>query len=299
MDISNFCEILENKYNYSNELMNCLKKIIPALITYYGEDKKNIIFESLLDCEIHIQKENEDYNEYLKLYFETDKDWDLTFLGGAFYEYNFNIENNKIKRKDIIYICSGKWIYTPFNFDDVDNLAMVVHEICHLIKSYGYTKVDEKHLILSSGLNKDFIEYDERYKQFKIVKSINYGLEEALNINDEEKIVSIILGKEYKYNNGYGDLISIGRTLMECKCLSDLIRFSQFLHDDSWMNYFGQEDSMYFSKLLDEWIKNLIEGPLAVSETWDRIRQLKSEAFNFLNLHLKNDDFFSNSNSLK
>lgn len=54
MEIKEFTEYLKNKYNYPNELISLLQKAIPALITYYGEDKKNIIYNVLNDCEIHI-----------------------------------------------------------------------------------------------------------------------------------------------------------------------------------------------------------------------------------------------------
>lgn len=40
MEINDFITSLKNKYNYSDEMVSLLQKTIPALITYYGEDKK-------------------------------------------------------------------------------------------------------------------------------------------------------------------------------------------------------------------------------------------------------------------
>lgn len=40
MEINEFTNYLKNKYNYSDEMISLLQKAIPALITYYGEDKK-------------------------------------------------------------------------------------------------------------------------------------------------------------------------------------------------------------------------------------------------------------------
>ena len=53
METSEFVSQLKSKFGYSDEMEQFLQKAIPAIITYYGEDKKNIIFAALSDCEIH------------------------------------------------------------------------------------------------------------------------------------------------------------------------------------------------------------------------------------------------------
>ena len=57
METNEFVSQLKAKYGYSDEMEQFLQKAVPAIITYYGEDKKNIVFAALSECEIHIQKE--------------------------------------------------------------------------------------------------------------------------------------------------------------------------------------------------------------------------------------------------
>ena len=73
MNIDKYINDLKEKYNYNNELCSFLKKVIPALITYYGTDKTDLILSAIEDTEIHIQEENEDMYEYLNNYFNVKK----------------------------------------------------------------------------------------------------------------------------------------------------------------------------------------------------------------------------------
>ena len=84
MNDNEFVEKLSQKYGYSLELENYLKALLPALITYYGEDKREIIYNVLLSCEIHIQEKDEDCNKFLKQYFNRQKDINIPFLAGCF-----------------------------------------------------------------------------------------------------------------------------------------------------------------------------------------------------------------------
>ena len=95
METNEFVSQLKAKYGYSDEMEQFLQKAISAIITYYGEDKKNIVFAALSECEIHIQKENENTEQYLNQYFGTNKKWDIPFLGGAFQHTELSV-NNKI-----------------------------------------------------------------------------------------------------------------------------------------------------------------------------------------------------------
>ena len=43
---------LKSKYNYSNKLLNALRKIVPNLVAYYGSSIENVLYHALLATEI-------------------------------------------------------------------------------------------------------------------------------------------------------------------------------------------------------------------------------------------------------
>ena len=44
-----FFDKLKNKYNYNEKTLKALAKIIPCLISYYGEEYEYIILEAILN----------------------------------------------------------------------------------------------------------------------------------------------------------------------------------------------------------------------------------------------------------
>ena len=62
--MDNYLKQLQQKYNYNNDLLSALSKIIPGLIRYYGVENQETILSALLICEIHIQKQGENHKEY-------------------------------------------------------------------------------------------------------------------------------------------------------------------------------------------------------------------------------------------
>ena len=97
-----FLEQLRQKYGYDSELIAALNKIVPALISYYGADKSNIIYQALLNCEIHIQKEKENTNEYLSSYFGVDYDLDKPLSASAMHTNNATGDNGIVEVKNIV-----------------------------------------------------------------------------------------------------------------------------------------------------------------------------------------------------
>ena len=63
---------LKAKFNYSEELMTFLAQLIPAMVSYYGQEYQNVILEALYDCEIHFQEKGETLESYY-----------LNLIGGA------------------------------------------------------------------------------------------------------------------------------------------------------------------------------------------------------------------------
>lgn len=261
METNEFISQLKAKYGYSDEMEQFLQKAIPAIITYYGEDKKNIVFAALSECEIHIQKENENTEQYLNQYFGTNKKWDIPFLGGAFQHTELSVNNNQVNQKNIIYL-KTEYLhrYEPFDFNDEEKLSSIVHEICHAVKEYGKLKVENGRVIISSGLIKDYYEYDRETNSFTNTKSDNTGLEEALNSYDEASIMTIMTGKFHEFG-AYKRMTQVARELMKHEELSQIIRASQFSGGTEWVDFLGKEDSEYLSKNFEDWVSVLYSSP--------------------------------------
>lgn len=261
MEINRFVQQLKVKYGYSDEMEQFLQEAIPAIISYYVEDKKNIVFAALNECEIHIQKENENTEHYLNEYFGTNKEWGIPFLGGAFQHTELSVNNNQVNQKNIIYLRTEYLhLYKPFDFNDEKKISSIIHEICHAIKGYGKLKVEDGKVITSTGLMKDYYEYDRESNSFKDIKSDNTGLEEALNSYDEASIMTIMKGKFQEFG-AYKGMTQIARKLMKHKELAQIIRSSQFSGGTEWIEFLGKEDSEYLSKNFEDWISVLYSSP--------------------------------------
>ncbi len=261
MKINEFVSQLRKKYEYSDEMTDFLKKAIPALIKYYGEDKKNIILAALNECEIHIQQENENTEQFLNQYFGTNKNWDIPFLGGAFQHTELSLNNNQIDQKNIIYL-KTEYLhqYKPFDFNDDKKISSIIHEICHAIKGYGKLKVEDGKVITSTGLSKDYYEYDKKSNSFINTKSDNTGLEEALNSFDEASVMTIMTEKFHEFG-AYEGMTQAARELMKNEELAQIFRISQFSGGTEWIEFLGKENSEFISNNFEDWVNILYSPP--------------------------------------
>ena len=87
MLIEEYIQKLKQTYNYNEELINALLKIIPNMINYYGQEYENIILEAISNCPIYICNNQENIfdiiNNFLFLFF-----WIVKIY---FYYFIFNI----------------------------------------------------------------------------------------------------------------------------------------------------------------------------------------------------------------
>lgn len=261
MSNEEFIASLKAKYGYSDEMVSLLNKAIPALITYYGEDKRNIIFGALNDCEIHIQNESENSKEYLNQYFGTNKDWDIPFLGGAFQHTELSVKDNRVSSKSIIYI-KTEYLhkYNPFDFNDDSKVSGIIHEMCHAIKGYGKLKVENGQVITQTGLITDKYTYNPNTNSFDEPVSINTGFEEALNSYDEAEVMSIMTGVPHEFG-AYKGMSQVARVLMQHKDFAQVIKISQFTGGNEWKDFLGKEQSEYIVQNFEDWINVLYSPP--------------------------------------
>ena len=134
-------------------------------------------------------------------------------------------------------------------------MGTLIHEICHLVKSYGRLKVQDDKIIVPSGLM--YNEYDLNGNRLNEGDySLNVGIEEALNCYDEEQIAQSVLGPEYK-SSAYHNISDLIAKLMANEEIRVAIRKAQFTGDMSWINLLGIEESKKLIEQFD-YLKQII-----------------------------------------
>lgn len=241
---------LQKKYNYDNLLIENLSKIIPSLIEYYGVEYQNQILSALYNCEIHIQKENENSNEYLNNYFDVNEKWNFPIGGAAFHTSKPKVADNKVTFKNIIYIC--KPLGEKFDLYKEENLSTLIHEICHLVKGFNRAKIEDGKIISTTGFMKE--EFDFQGISLNGDYAINVGIEEALNCYDEEKIMEKVVGHSYT-SQGYHGISKLIGKLLKNNEIKNAIDKAKFGENSDWINLIGTENVKKLIENFDTIIK--------------------------------------------
>lgn len=232
-------EELKEKYDYDEELLGALKKIIPAIEEHYGEEYKQLIHDAILSCNIHIQQKiSEQPQKYLEENLPTKEHDAVLGVAAALYTSapvimsDGNIEVNRV-----IYLR-----HTCKDLSENKNLSILVHEITHLIKSYKdeYTMQDGA-LVQRCGISVSYLEKNEDTGKFKDKSVERTGIEEALNCYDEGKIMSIITGEKC-YGHSYKEISEITDLLMENnKTFREAFKSSLLNGDKTYIDKLGKE----------------------------------------------------------
>ncbi len=245
-----YLKVLQEKYGYNNELIGALKKIIPAFIEHFGEEHEQLILDAISSCEIHMQQENENPNEYLSKFFPNKDIGKIPKIATAFYDSMPIVTNEEISSRRLIYLTSKG----SSNLQNEEIMSTLVHEIGHLIKAYNkeYSIVDGQ-IQKREGIATTVIDKDEETGKYVLKEEAHIGLEEAINCYDEEKIMSIILGRQfdaYSYFHRLNDGIN---PLFENQELVKIFRNSQLNGTNEHIKYLGVEDF----KTLSDYFENL------------------------------------------
>lgn len=254
--MKSFINKIKDKYNYSDELCSYLVELIPSLIIHYGEEYKEVILKALSNCEIHVQKKDEDMGEYLDKYFEENMNFSEEYCSDspAFYINNVVIKDDNIFLKPIVFIRTMFFgMHRPFDFTNEDQVHYLTHEICHLVKGYDrleiYDGVDNKfkEVLVSSGFRTDYFDiYDESNFRFK--KSVNSGFEEALNCYDASCVMSVMTNRKCA-PFGYLGLGNLALVIMKNDNISEIVTTLRFGGNLSLMD-FDEKDG--FLKLIEK-----------------------------------------------
>lgn len=235
---------LKEKYNYSEELCVFLEKAIPAILSYYGEDKQELLEKTLLDTEIHLQEKNEKTKDYLNEYFDTDKEWKIPTIATAFQHREIFEEDNTYHSKSIIYVRKTN-INEEIDLENKNTQSIIIHEICHAIKTKNELEENNGLIVNKTGLCEEKYYIDET-GEIKESGEDKLGLEEALNTHAEEKIMSIMNNEDYKTTT-YSHLLEALDYLLEDKELEKLFIEGQFSDSTEWIDYLGED----YNKIVD------------------------------------------------
>ncbi len=184
--MSDFYISLKNKYNYSDDFMIVLQRVIDALIKYYGESFRKRILSMMLDVNIHVKESFEDSNLYISEFlgvYENHLPYD-TIFGYAttrpFYK------NGVINSKSIIYLTE------KIDVDDVMSYSVLVHELCHFVKQTPFYVSRDK-IYGGTGLQTEVYNFDGC-----LIEKFNTSFEEASNTFDEVNVMNILT--DFKYD---------------------------------------------------------------------------------------------------
>ena len=281
---------LQEKYGYSEELIEALGKIIPAFIEHFGKENEKVILDAIASCEIHIQGEKEKSEEYISEYFPNKVVERIPTIAVAFYDSMPVVENNKISSKRLLYLTSK----VKGGMQDERTISLLVHEMGHLVKSYKdeYTIVDGK-IHKRSGIIKSELHKDEKTGKFIEENQINTGIEEAINCFDEEHIMSIILGRPFITKSYFGKLHQTTEKLMQNKEIMEAYRNAQINGTDEYEKIMGKEQTEEVSDLYEN-LHLTITKPILAQRMNDGtdiktlVKNAENEILKFIDKYEKN-----------
>jgi len=218
---------LSNKYSYDSKTMNALKRILPALIKYYGREYEPIINEAVLNTKIETCSSYDTLSSMLGEYNYNKIDYQ-----NAYYSVPTIIYNEEFNRFEISDIKRFIVIENKYNLDSPKGIEVLTSALVSLAKSYiGEYEIYENELIKTEGFRKEIykIIYDKVNLVTEFLDEEALGLQKSLNIFDTERIVSDILKTEYKIYD-YSFLQIIGSLLKDKFGYSYEIKEEELLH---------------------------------------------------------------------
>lgn len=235
-----YIDKLIKKYSYNNKTVNALKKIVPKLIEYYGEEYEEIILDAIYSCEIiacnsfqtisKIEKEKKlinkkDQNPLKEINLKRNESTYISDVKISYDEMTNTYNIDKISRT----IATSH----TFNYDSPKGLEVLTYALCKLVKSYHKEyEIDENKLIKRSGLQKEENSIIKDKEEIYLItnEETGIGLEEGLTIYDTEQIVSLVLKDNYKCYD-YDSVYTIAQILKEKFDLLDKINYAEITKD--------------------------------------------------------------------
>lgn len=226
------------KYNYDKEFSVFLYEVYNNLVSYYGNE--DIIYNAFLNTKI-INTSN--IYDYLKENAMIDQDTlvtekDLKRSSGIYTSKPLIVSsNNKYKITEIKRVVLVK----DFDINSTHKKATLIHELCHMIKSYEEEYIIKDNILLNrSGLIERYYKLNNKDNivQMELIREKGVGLEEGLTTLSEEILTRNIVDKDYK-QKGYGAVYILAKNLNE-HLNESLVKYASVHHDkDLLYNSFG------------------------------------------------------------
>lgn len=276
-------EKIVQRHGYDIVFSSFLKDVYYELVKYFKNEE--IVFEALFNTKIVSVENVYDYmkdNDLLEDYDTLVTNSDMKRSSGVCQSIPEIIYNPQTNTYNIV---SVKRSVAVVNLDlsRTHSKATLIHELCHLIKSYYNEYTIEGNILIShSGLIESHYElsFDGTKVTKKLIKEIGVGLEEGLTSVDEEEITRNIVDSEYT-SSGYGVVNSVARNLLQIPDIRDIIINAQIYHDKSEIyDKLGIEDYIILEELANklyelnlEMFSQAFESE-KMTETAERIKEI-------------------------
>ena len=283
---------IKAKYNYDDKTVRALGKILPAIISYYGEEYEDLILQAVLNCRIIPCSSKETISKI-------KKEHNLNFKNGV-----SDIASIEIKGSEVCYFSDVKIEYLEddnkyiikdvdrliitahtFNYDSPKGLEVLTYGLLKLVKSFNNEFViDENVLVKRTGfeIEKRHIVQNDDGILLNFISHEGHGLEEGFNIYDTSKVVSLILGDDYKCYD-YDSIYTIARIMKETFGFKDKLNACELEGDlNKFKNIYEEEN---FEDECNECL--LLENEMFISVT----REDKNEFAQRINEKLNNNIF--------
>ncbi len=263
MNIDEFLNLISDKYHYDEHLIELLRKIIPSMIRYFGEEYETRILSSFLNTPIGFVRNSEDVQKFANN-LGVKGIYTMPSVASAGYENYFQLnDDNQIESISFIIVREH----------DVDEqyLDTLVHEFCHMVMNYGKYQIIDNKVYSQMGVSKDIIEIVDG--QLK-VKSEGLNFEEGLNEFDARRITKMITGRELEKGayQLYYDYVSY--LMMDEKSRS-IVNESRLNGDDEWKIVLGEELSNDYLNALEDYSKTAFDFSISKNER----KVLKNQKF--------------------
>ena len=273
----NFEEIIK-KYNYDEEFSKLLYQIYSEIVSYYGNEE--IVYNAFLNAEIRSVPSIYDYlseNDMLEndntLITESElkKSTGLYTSKEIIEKRNHDFKISEIKRVVLI---------KDFDINDTEKKATLIHELCHMVKSYENEYVVKGNILVkNSGIIEQYyrLESENGKVRKKLIKEHGIGLEEGLTALAEVFITRKLFDEKYNQST-YGSVYALAENLTQI-INGSLIKYAEMHHDRDIL-YEKVDNYEYLEKLADLAFKLNLE--IYRSFDQEKIEEIKNIIFRLI-----------------
>lgn len=292
MNIDKYLNELDSLYSYDIRTKNALKKIIPCMIRYYGNEYENIISSAIRDCEIIHCDSFQTISKVLNSNNLSDAVYEIRNNDGV-YVSKPNIVYDDVNNEFIVRDVIRKIVIShTYNFDSPKGLEVLTLQLCSLVKSYYKEYFIQDNILQKNNgiaITRQKINYNTGNITLDFLDSSNNSLEEGMNYYDTEKIVSDVLNDTYKCY-GFDSIYSIAMILKEKYKLKSIINRAEILKDMFTLKRIYNVDPDDFDKLsvLADNCYELEEKMIVYSMTREEKNKIREELTNLLSKDVYN-----------